>query len=420
MDGQYFSLTTSSSRVPPTAFLPRLARFQEHSALDVALAVQRLQDLYRSSKIIFPPASSALGLPKYMLLRFPCDGSLPDSGYASAEDEDEDEDELTAQGDNQDLEILRADPFERAFAIKWVTGFISRSDMWIALSTSDEENHVRSKLLDEVTSLLSTLGMDNETDHEEKGGLTRSFSFPSAGGMIDVELNDEALSDEDHTSVGLQSWGSAIVLAQKIAADPARFFLHLGDRDESRPLRVLELGAGTGMLSIVTAKILHRAFPPPIIIATDYHPDVMTNLSANIRTNFPTGMYGQLSVSVHTLDWEDPVYLTPLDERFDLVLAADVIYHPEHARLIRGCAERVLSRTGTFWMIMALRTSGRHEGLDATVEEMFPDVSVVGQRGLVVLDRMVVKRLQGVGRVDENDYRLFKIGWKDCGAAVAL
>ena len=27
-------------------------------------------------------------------------------------------------------EVLRADPFERAFAIKWVTGLIARADVW--------------------------------------------------------------------------------------------------------------------------------------------------------------------------------------------------------------------------------------------------------------------------------------------------
>jgi predicted nicotinamide N-methyase len=268
--------------------------------------------------------------------------------------------------------------------------------------------------LDEITSLLSTFGTNEENEHcEEEGGLTRSFSFPSGRGTIDVELNDAVLLDDDHTSVGLQSWGSAIVLAQKICANPASFSLRHGDGDETRPLRILELGAGTGLLSIIAAKILHRTLPSPIIIATDYHPDVMANLSANIRTNFPARSCAQLPVTVHTLDWEDPVYSAPLDERFDVVLAADVIYHPEHARLIKGCVERVLERMGTFWMIMARRTSGRHEGLYSTVGEMFPDASVVEKGGLAVLDRTELERLEGVGRADENDYVLFKIGWKD-------
>jgi len=288
--------------------------------------------------------------------------------------------------------------------------------MWIALSPSEEENHVRSKLLDEITSLLSNFSTDKKNDDSEERGLTRTFSFPSGDGSrstVDVELNDAVLLDDDHTSVGLQSWGSAIMLARMISADPARFSLLL--KDEARSLRVLELGAGTGMLSIVTARILHSNLPPPIIIATDYHPVVMANLSANVRANFSARSCARLPVTVQTLDWEEPVYLAPFDERFDVVLAADVIYHPEHARLIKKCVERALAETGVFWMIMAMRTSGRHEGLDRTVDEMFPDASVVGNGNgistLAVLERMEVEKVEGVGRVDENEYRLYKIGW---------
>lgn len=406
-------LATNIPRLPPTSFLPPIARLPAYSTLDIDVAIQRLQDIYQPSKISFPPP---LGLPKHAIPGLIHDSPLPDSGYASAEEDEEEEvnDFATSDSDCSDIEILGADPFERAFAIKWVTGFISRSDMWIELSANDEENRIRSELLDEAISLLSTFSTDEGDDHNEaERGLTRLFSFPSVGGMIEVELNDAALLEGDHTSVGLQSWGSAIVLARKISADPARFSLPCGDVNEMKALRVLELGAGTGMLSIVAAKILHAVSPPPIIIATDYHPDVMANLSANIRTNFVARSSVQLPVAVHTLDWEDPVYSVPLDEKFDIVLAADVIYHPDHARLIRGCVERLLAPSGTFWMIMAIRTTGRHEGLDATVDAMFPDASIVGKEGLVMLEKTEVKKLEGVGRADENDYRLFKIAWKD-------
>jgi predicted nicotinamide N-methyase len=359
--------------------------------------------MYWPSRAPFPPE---LGLPKRAIARVTGNSPCPDSGYASAEEEAEDED-ITIYNDNDlDREILRADPLERAFAIKWITGFISRSETWIDLSISAQENEIRTQLLDEITSLLSMFSTDHDA---EEGGLTRSFSFPSPGGLIKVELNDAALLDDDHTSVGLQSWGSAIVLAHKICADPACFSL---DGDGTKPLRVLELGAGTGMLSIVTAKILHPAFPPPVIIATDYHAEVLSNLSANVRANFSPQSYTRLPVMVHALDWENPVYSAPLDGLFDIVLAADVVYHPEHARLIKGCVERVLARSGTFWMIMAMRSSGRHEGLDGTVDEMFPDASVVEKGTLAVLERTEMERLEGVGRADENEYRLFKIGWK--------
>jgi predicted nicotinamide N-methyase len=403
MEGPDFLRTVPTSGLPPTAFLPPLARLRAHATQDISFAVQRLRDMYWPPRAPFPPE---LGLPNRPIVRFTHDKSCPDSGYASAEEE-EDAEDISIYYD--DLEILRADPLERAFAIRWITGFISRSETWIDLSISDEENEIRTQLLDEVSSLLSMFG----TDHSAEGGeLARPFSFPSPGGLVNIELNDAALLDDDHTSVGLQSWGSAIVLARKLCADPGCFSLYPADGGAMRPLRVLELGAGTGMLSIVAAKILHSAFLPPVIIATDYHAEVLSNLSANVRANFPPQSYTRLPVMVHVLDWENPVYSAPLDGMFDIVLAADVVYHPEHARLIKGCIERVLARSGTFWMIMALRSSGRHEGLDGTVDEMFPDASVVGKGTLAVLERTDMERLEGVGRADENEYRLFKIGWK--------
>ena len=44
------------------------------------------------------------------------DSSFPDSGYTSAEEEEEAEDDITSDNENlnADLEILCADPFERA------------------------------------------------------------------------------------------------------------------------------------------------------------------------------------------------------------------------------------------------------------------------------------------------------------------
>jgi len=245
-------------------------------------------------------------------------------------------------------------------------------------------------------------------------------------------LNDAPLSKEDHTSVGLQSWGSSILLAERICLQPFLFSLTASTNTDGRPLRILELGAGTGMLSIAAAKILNSSNPPTPseIIATDYHPEVLDNLAKNVATNFPKDP--TTAITIKRLDWEVPHYTKPLDRPFDVILAADVIYHPEHARWIKQCVEKLLVRPshtsvssnrgggGIFWLIIPVRSTGRHEGLDQTVDALFPtfirehveeETGNDSEPQLAILQKEEVGRQSNVGRADEGSYKLFKIGW---------
>ncbi|KZT27517.1 hypothetical protein NEOLEDRAFT_1130486 [Neolentinus lepideus HHB14362 ss-1] len=402
--------------LPPTSSLPPLKRLVEYRVLQIRKALQNLRDIY------FPatrPAPAKLRVPKRQLKTRIHDKSVPDSGYASAEEEDyveqvvEEGDiapELGEGVDEVDPDILRSDQLERAFAIKWLTGFIARSDDWFSASADEVEENERLGVVDDVTALLAKFAGD---DLEETGALTRTFSFfTSKSSKVEIELNDAALSNEDHTSVGLQSWASSIVLAGRMCLNPEEYSL-------SSHARVLELGAGTGLLSIVAAKILGSHRGP--IVATDYHPDVLNNLGRNVATNFPT--LTTPPIGVQKLDWERPDYSPPLDEPFDVVLAADVIYHPEHASWIKRCVERLLARPdpengrrgGVFWLAIPMRTVGRHEGMADTVGAVFPSVTclspVRSTAELGILSEERVGRQKGVGRADEGGYTIFKIGW---------
>ncbi|EKM84287.1 hypothetical protein AGABI1DRAFT_12267, partial [Agaricus bisporus var. burnettii JB137-S8] len=335
---------------------------------------------------------------------------------------------------------LRADGFERAFAIKWVTGFISRLEGGFDIKGEIAQ---RTKLMEDATTILSQFST-GEDEEDSSANEPRSFTFSSPSDQqITVELNDEPVSTQDHTSVGLQSWTSSILLAERIAASPFTFLpRHL--IDGAKPIRVLELGAGTGLLSIVTAKILQHEsiIDKPVsntIIATDYHPDVLENLKKNIQTNFPdpsplpppstssTKSSSALPIEANYLDWANPRFDAPMDERFDVILAADVVYHPDHARWIKNCVEKYLrlptqydsdTRIGSevsrgggiFWLMIAVRITGRHEGLDITVDECFREGMGNGPR-LVILEKKEVVKPGSYGRADEGSYRLYKIGW---------
>ncbi|KAA1471589.1 hypothetical protein DENSPDRAFT_752379, partial [Dentipellis sp. KUC8613] len=401
----------------PTSSLPPLARISQHSSAQVQAALDNLRTIYFPPPPPTPARTIKVAKRNPKLAHLIHDASVPDSGYASAEDE---EDAEETRDENEELDILRSDAFERAFALKWLTGFAARADLWLdpaACPPADEGP--RAALVDAAAALLAAF-----VGGEPEAAVTRAFSFPfgcsakegEEGETISVELNDAPLLSEDHTSVGLQSWASSILLAERMAADPDSF--GLGPRPIQagrRERRILELGAGTGLLSIATAKILERhgeTGAKATIVATDFHPDVLANLQANVDANFKWD-----PVDVRPLDWEHPVYEEPFDVPFDIILAADVVYEPLHAAWIRGCVERLLVKPqgedgagGVFWMIIADRPSGRHAGLADTVFEVFPK-SGGGEWDLVIVDVEQLEKQDGRGRADEGGYRLFKIGW---------
>ena len=379
-----------ASPISPTASLPSLNRLSSYSPSDVAGALANLRGLYFPSQQL----TETLRFKKNSKRHVVHDNAIPDSGYASAEENDDD----GVVSNNED-DVLRSDDFERTFAIKWLIGFTARSDSWVPIM-HDSEAVACARVIDEAASLL---GLFTSLAPEQE--ITRCFSFQLRDGVpVQVELNDAPLVAEDHTSVGLQSWASSILLAERICANPSRFGLEA----TGKTLRVLELGAGTGLLSITAAQILARAQTdiPPIIVATDFHPDVLANLQRNVDTNDDVG-----GVLVRELDWSRPnLGNAPLDQTFDIILAADVVYEPPHASWIASCVTALLARpAGVLWMIIALRAGGRHEGLSSTVVEAFSG----GQSGakLAILEEETLRRIDGHGRGDEMGYTLFKIGW---------
>jgi len=379
----------------PIASLPPLNRLSSYSPIDVTDALENLRGLYFPSQQLIESLQLRKNSKPPRLVH---DNSVPDSGYASAE-ENGDDDAVSEGEDDVSHE------FERAFAIRWLIGFTARSDSWIS-SIDESEAVVCACAIDEAVSLLALF-----TSLEPEQEITRSFSFPFRHGHgvpVQVVLNDAPLVDEDHTSVGLQSWASSVLLAERICANPSKFGLEETATARGESLRVLELGAGTGLLSITAARILARVpvRTPPLIVATDFHLDVLANLQRNVDTNEGAG-----DVLVRELDWSRPnLDDAPLDQAFDVILAADVVYEPSHASLIANCATALLARpAGVLWMIIALRTGGKHEGLSSTVTEAFSR----GNSGtkLTILEEEILRRIDGHGRADEVGYKLFKIGW---------
>lgn len=337
-----------------------------------------------------------------------------DSGYASDNDEGNRKDEGFE---------LRDDPYEHSFAERWLTGFLGHAEELTCFESEDS----RQRAIDKASCILASFFSQDEEDEDTK--ITRDYRFTlnlnsyeakeygeGNSETITVQLTDglAGRDDTDHTDVGLQSWGAAFIFTELMCATPAR--LNFAKTSLGSAPRIIELGAGTGLVGIALGKILPRlGISTPTIIATDFHQAVLANLQANVARNFPTPSREKISsIQVAPLNWETPDLSPPLDKQADVLVATDVIYDPEHAVWLRDCAARMLKPDGVFWLMLTVRTTGKFEGISGTMHAAFNGSHVPRNsqgRVLAILSEEHFARPSGIGRGDESEYRLFRIGW---------
>jgi len=107
-------------------------------------------------------------------------------------------------------------------------------------------------------------------------------------------------------------------------------------------MRILELGAGVGILGIS----ISSAFPNIQVVLTDL-PDAQLLIDDNIRINASQHTQLKNNASFRTLDWEQrpfPPWTTT--ERFDLIVMADVTYNTATFMALADTLEH-LFRTGS-------------------------------------------------------------------------
>ncbi|KAI0903924.1 hypothetical protein F4823DRAFT_244405 [Ustulina deusta] len=398
--------------LPPSSSLPAIRSLNDQPEVSILSA---LSDLYA----LYCPLPTSLAFQTDSAPKNP--PAAADSGYASDNDEDDSEDKEAFE--------LRDDPYERAFAERWLTVFLGHVEELTCFESENSQQHA----IDKASCVLAAFLSHDEEEDIVDTEITRDYRFTlnldssevgeheegTESKTIVVQLTDglAGRDNTDHTDVGLQSWGAAFIFTERMCASPARF-------DFSRSAlgstpRIVELGAGTGLVSIVLGKILpHLGVLMPTIIATDFHPTVLANLEANIVKNFPTVSQDKDSMSpsiqATPLDWETPDLSTSLDEQADVLVATDVIYDPEHAFWLRDCAARMLKPDGVFWLMLTVRTTGKFEGISGTVRASFNGCDGLrNSQGcvLTILNEERFARPSGIGRGDESEYRLFRIGW---------
>jgi hypothetical protein len=365
-------MNTPSYCAPPSSSLPPVRSLRAASEDTIATALHNLQALY-----------CPLRLPTTLSKDKEAATAAADSGYAS-EDEDEVAPLQRRYSITEDaFAVLRADPFEKDFAVRWLTSLIARAS---DLPFDTEES--RERAIDDAAFVLSSFS-DSRTNEEDEA-LTREFSFPfSLGSDVTVQINDAPLTGADHTDVGLQSWGASIVFSGLMCEAPERLGL---DRLPDSA-RIIELGAGTALISLTLGKLLPHMGRKARILATDYHPAVLENAQTNIVTNFGSG---EAPVEAMLLDWAAPP--PALAASADMLFAADVVYAPEHAAWLKNCAAHLLAPEGLFWLVVTVRSHGKFNGIPETAEAAFESSESTSGDGKVlrIITKVMLEKKRGV------------------------
>ena len=158
-------------------------------------------------------------------------------------------------------------------------------------------------------------------------------------------IDEDAFAEDEFLPYWAELWPAALALAEALP--------------DVRGLRVVELGCGLGVPSLVAAA------RGATVVATDWASDAVTLLKENAARN-------GLELRAEVRDWR-----RPWEERFDLAVAADVLYErrnvePVLARLRELAPSALVGLAGRPYEQEFLRSA-------APVEELAPRVVRIGR-----------------------------------------
>ncbi|KAF9620527.1 hypothetical protein IFM89_013148 [Coptis chinensis] len=180
---------------------------------------------------------------------------------------------------------------------------------------TQEENHIDSadlfSIIQQHDQEVAPTLADDEAAHEQEHYLQSIHSK-----LVIRQLPSQGLS--------FQIWPAANTLVSLLeqyhnqpSNNPLSPILKCG-----RPLRILELGSGTGLVGIAAAAILLHAN----VTITDL-PHVLPNIQFNATANSGALELNSGTVDVRSLRWGEAEDMEAIGRDFDIVLGTDVVYH---------------------------------------------------------------------------------------------
>ncbi|CAD5208345.1 unnamed protein product [Bursaphelenchus xylophilus] len=170
----------------------------------------------------------------------------------------------------------------------------------------------------------------------------RFYNSKKLRNPIIIEERNQAISQG---TTGLSTWSAAYLLSN--------YLLQLqndlqASADSNREFRILELGAGCGLAGIAVAS----HFPNIRLTTTDCDENVLQQLKANVKNNFGEENFIH---EVRELDWLKTSENDVINEKFGMIIAADVIYDPELLEAFLNTVTLVLRRNSEAKAILAFK-----------------------------------------------------------------
>ncbi|CAL1710522.1 unnamed protein product [Somion occarium] len=366
-------MTVVSPHTAPTSQLPPIGKIKTCSIEELIISIRYLRLLYT------PEVRGTRRIGQYPVFPRPTEIESTTNILSQHQTKYNSHDTLTSA--EQSLHAINFDEFERSYAIRWLTALVSQADQLLSCTDSSlQDNPVLESqavewenMIENAAALLATCA-----GTASAGTVSRVFVFPyGANPLMRVQIRDAPLENHDFHSVGAQTWGSACLLAEMMVDSPDLF--GLSNTPHTRPLRVLELGAGTGLVTLTASLLLHGfgadQFTAKVdVVATDFHPSVLENLRYNVADNISA-----TNVQVHFLDWSQfPLSPSsaPFNNPFDIIFGADIIYEAEHAKWIRNCLRLLLRKPdgrqaeSRFHLVIPLRPT--HPMESQAIDLLFP------------------------------------------------
>jgi len=157
---------------------------------------------------------------------------------------------------------------------------------------------------------------------------------------VPEDYSEAAPGEKANRRVGYRLWGAGVVLAEFIRKKK----LDVLNR------KILEVGAGLGVPGIIASM---REFSASKCVLTDFHPRIVENLKYNIDLNREELIN---DVDARNLDWEC-IGKTNEEDRFDLILGADVVCEENDCRLLARVFQSFLKPKGQAWICLGSANS---------------------------------------------------------------
>ena len=161
---------------------------------------------------------------------------------------------------------------------------------------------------------------------------------------------------------GMKVWPTALKLLDRLACDEELQGLRARAAAASRPLRVLELGSGTGVLGLGFALL---GGGPTEVVVTD--PNLPVNLTeaesasslewlqANVEVNREEMADLGARVEAHELEWSNDGHHAALraahPDDFDMVLGSELLYDPDNYAPLLHTLRRVAAAPHTLTVL---------------------------------------------------------------------